>query len=631
MRKPPKRLCAALALLLALLVCALPAAAQTEADPEADTQAEASPDPEVSAEPQGSASAGDAVLYVGEIATRAGENWECAKSYAVKSATRKAYDTMEGNVLHLRVYSTVPQDDASGLYLPMDSHISFIDDTDRFTLTGRSGAYYCYEKAVRVTAAGSFELAVASVNQTLYSGLYDTVEIRAYPSVETLGIYAESDAGDPSVTHFFVTANGSDTALITADTLGFNSTDNEWKIVTAENTEKVLFDDTAYNGYTFAPQITSLSITAGAEAQVNPTTIRLYYLGLVNGKLFTVGPYLFPASATTYSSTFELGRTSVDVLDTDGSVSFPIYVEAGRRPELTISDAQNRTSLAGMQQTDSDQDGMDCYTVTVNLEDTAADFDLLVGNRWSVNQIAYNYRTLRLHFLHGVTSLSVTAGQTGNYHVDYAAAVNGNNSLDTGAINWYLNGVLQSEHGTALSRTYQQGGTYAVYAELGGMQSNTVTSTIIYSDAQAVLWYLAGLGVLALAVLLALRRRRWTGKQQDARMKRQLEHLLQEARDARAGLNAEKITPEHTMDGLRRIDRRLSFLCDSAAARGEETGVSLYREVWDSLSWTQNLLRQVRPDARPDAYYARAMLDTCIGTLGHALERLNDAAALSAH
>ncbi len=604
---------------LALAFC-LPAHAEVPV-PE-----EALPSPAPTAAPAAQEGpAGASMVYIGAVDTRVEEAWEGGVTFAVGSSTPKAYETMTGNVLRITLYSTVPEDAASAFYLPMDSHITYIDGTDRFAMTGRSGSYYCYEKALRVTAGGEFSLTVANTNGTLYSGLYDTVTVRAFDTIDTLGFFAEQSAGSADVTNFFVTANGSPTALLTPDTLGFNATDNEWKIVTAENVERVLFSDTVYEGYTFDPQTISLAITAGAGAA---PTIQVYYLGLINGRLFTVGPYAYPASANTYSSTFTLAREQVDMLATENTVTVYAYIEAGRHPDLTVTEASGLVSLAGVQVVESDRAGMDRLSITLSVHDTAKDLDVLIGNRWSSNEIAYNYRTLRLNFLRDIQSVNLTAEQKGHYNVVYTVTVNGQQELDTTAVNWYINGALQPEHGLVLDRTYNEGGSYAVYAELGGRQSNTVSNTIIFADWQATLWYTVLLAVLAGAALYLMRRRRLHGARMDLFIRERLQRLLAQAEGLQAGLLHGRTDPRRAARALGR-GQHLAAVRDELLLRYRATNVAAYDQALSALTDVRDTLRRASRRRTDDPYYVRALLSAYQAGLKRALGSLEEISALA--
>ena len=618
-----------LALLLSLTLAAafaLPAFAEGEepAAPEAPSESTATEIPPTEEQNITGAS----TVYVGEIATQIQDKWECASSFPVKGSIPKSYETMVGNVLRLTVYSTVPQDNESNFYIPLDSHISYVDGTDRFTMTGKSGEYYCYEKMLRVTDAGSFDLTVINTNATLYSGLYDTIAVTAYDTIDSLDFFVEQSIEDSGSTTFFVTANGSATTLITPDTTGFNASDNEWKIVTAEKSEKVLFSDTTYKGYSFDPQVITLGIRTDEAAQADPVSIQVYYLGLINGKLFTVGPYTFPASANTYSSTFELGASRMDVLATEGKATFYAYVEPGRTPDITVTDNDGAASLTSVEKTDSDREDLDKYAITVAINDTSADLDLLVGNRWDANQVAYNYRTLHISFLREIQSLSLTGEQDGHYHVSYAATVNGQQALDTTAVNWYINTKLQPEHGLTLDRVYDQGGHYTVYAELGGLTSNTVENTIIYTAWQAIFWYALLVIVVVLAMLWVLRYTRTRGARMDVHLRTQMQEMLEALEHLQGDLVHEKITPAVAMRALLRMERRFSVLCDDLYERFRATNMAPYQQAAETLEKARNVTRSDSRSAE-DTYYTRAALNACQNALKKALETLQDIAALS--
>lgn len=637
------RLAAAAALVLALAAAPLRAhaasaavvlAAAAQETPAPDPAAEegalpaVQPGSESTGEAAPQAGSEQAMVYIGEVATQVEGAWEGGVTFAVGSSAAKTYATMTGNILRLTLYSTVAEDASSWFYLPMDSHISYIDGTDRFAMTGRSGRYYCYEKGVRVTAGGDFSLTAANSNGTLYSGLYDTVSVHAYDTIETLDFFAEQNAGDASQTDFFVAANGSPTALLTPDTLGFNATDNEWKIVTPDGTERVLFSDTAYAGYAFDPRTISLTITAGEQADAD-AGIQVYYLGLINGRLFTVGPYAYPASASTYSRTFVLAHSEADVLAAENTVTVYAYIEAGRRPDLTVTEANGLVSLGGVETVESDREGLDRLAVTLNVLDTANDLDVLIGNRWSSSETAYNYRTLRLRFLHQVQSVNVTAAPSGYYRVVYSAAVNGQQELDTRAVNWYINGVLQPEHGLTLDHTYNEGGSYAVYAELGGVSSNTVTNTIIFADWQATLWYTALVVAIAAAVLYLLRSHRLRGARRDSVIRARLQHLLAQAQNAQAALQQGRIPPRRAARALGR-GLQLAELQDDLRLRYRLTNMAAYDQAVKALETARGDLRRASRRRADDAYYVRALLSTYAASLSKALDALDEIAALAA-
>lgn len=618
----------AAALALALVLCLAPALpALAEEVPAGDAAAAEPAEPAATAEPD-SASGGETTVYVGEIATHMEEKWECPVSFPVKSDAPKSYETMVGNILRLTVYSTVPQDIESNFCVPQDSHIAYVDGSDRFTMTGKSGEYYCYEKSLRVTGAGSFDLAVANTNNTLYSGLYDTISITAYDSIDTIGFFAEEDVADPSVTTFLVTANGSSTTLITPDTIGFNASDNEWKIITAEKSEKVLFADTTYKGYRFDPQTISLRIMADESARADPTPIQIYYLGLVNGKLFTVGPYTYPASDTTYSSTFELAEGSMDVLATENTATFYAYVETGRTPDITLTDADGVASLNKLETVESDRENLDKLAITVNLNDTARDIDLLVGNRWGTSQIAYNYRTLHISFLRDIQSLSVTATQDGHYLVSYAATVNGQQKLDTTAVNWYINGAVQPEHGLTLVRDYNQGGHYAVYAELNGLTSNTVESSIIYTAWQAAIWYIVMIAVVALAIFMLLRYARTRGARMDTHLRSEMLALTERVEQLQVRLTRGEITAGAALTTMSHMEPRLLMLGGDLQERYRATNVEAYKQATQLINKAAGAIRAGGRNNK-DAYYASAVLSTARASLHQALETLQDIASLA--
>ena len=619
---------AAARLLVCLLIglaMALPLAAE---DAASGNSAEAGEAASEAALPAASAVAQGDTVSIGAAETRTESGWEASVSFPLKSTgNKKSYTTMAGNVLRLTVYSSVPQDGGAAFYLPMDSHIQYVDGTDRFAMTGRSGSYYCYQKEVKIAEGGSFDLAVANTNTVLYSGLYDTLSITAYDEITSMDFLAGQSAGNAAVTNFYVTANGSATALITPDTSGFNTSDNEWKIVTAEKTEKVLFPGTVYSGYTFDPATIHLTVTADADALADPVTVQVYYLGLINGRLFTVGPYSFPARAATYSSTFALAADQLDVLATENTATFFVYLEQGRVADLTVTDAEGVAALKSVTPLESDRSGLDKLAVTVSLSDTARDLDLLVGNRWSTNQIGYNYHTLHVRFLRDIQSLSLTGQQDGHYHMTYAATVNGQSGLDTTAVNWYINGKLQPEHGLTLDRRYRQGGRYLVYAELGGLTSNTVDSEIIYAGWQAILWYSLLALVLAAAALALRHNARLRGARMDVRLRNQLQEMLETMEDLQVRLVRQELSPPAAMRAMTRLSRRMGLLCDDLLARYNDTNIVTYREAALSLQRAQRLARAYR--SRNDPYYARAVLNTGQRALRQALTDLQAIAALA--
>lgn len=617
MRK--KSLCLAAVCALALALTAAPFTSFA-------TEGEAAP---AGVTVQGTSVKTEDTVYIGEISTRLDELWECSNTYAVKENIEKDYDTMVGNVLRVIAYSSVPLEENCDFYIAMDNHIQYMDGKDTFDFVGKNGDYYAYEKQIRVTKAGTFDLTVANKNSTLYSGLYDTATLTAFDTIDSLAFFVEQEAGDQSTMNFHVTANGCSTAIITSDTEGFNPADNEWKIVTAEKSEKVLFADTEYNGYTFDPQVISLKINMNEEAQANPTTIQVYYLGLINGKLFTVGPYSFPARTNTYSSLFELDSTSMDVLSTEPSFVVNAYIEAGRTAEMTVTDPDSVTSIKKITPLVSDIEGMDKLAVTIAVKDTSKNLDLLIGNRWSANQVAYNYRRLHVNFLRDIQSLSVTATQADHYHITYNASVNDQNNLDTKAVNWYINDEIQPEHGLTLNVEFSRGGEYTVYAQLGNLNSNAITTKIIYSNWQTIFWYVLAAAVMIIAGVMVLFHFKFNGARYDLRLRETLQSMLEEAEGVQKKLIEGKIGIHSALHTAYQINNRLNGVNDGLRDRYRASNVQAYREASLLISNVQNEVKKAKTADTKDKYFVRAVLDLMVHSLRGALDQMAEISVLS--
>lgn len=618
-------------LLMAVCSCLISLAAvpslswATEVSPLVETAAPA----ETAAPGQGISVRTEDTIYIGEISTRLEDQWECEINYAVKNNIEKNYDTLVGNVLHVTAYSTIPLEENCDFYIAMDNHIEYMDGKDTFDFVGKNGDFYAYEKDIRVIKGGTFDLTVANKNATLYSGLYDTATLTAYDSIKSLAFFVEQNAGNQSTMNFYVTANGSSTAIITADTEGFNPADNEWKIVTAEKNEKVLFADTEYNGYTFDPEVISLKIHMSEEAQANPTTIQVYYLGLINGRLFTVGPYSFPARTNTYSSMFELDSTNLDVLSTESSFVVNAYIEAGRTAEMTVTDPDRVASIKKITPVTSDVEGMDKVAVTVNVSDTSKDLNLLIGNRWSANQVAYNYRKLHVNFLRDIQSLSVTATQTDHYHITYEASVNDQSNLDTKAVNWYINDQIQPEHGLTLNVEFTKGGQYTVYAQLGTINSNSITTKIIYSDWQTIFWYVLAAAALIAAAIALWYHFRFNGARYDNHLRDRIKAMLELAEDTQKKLIEGKISVSAALRTVYQIGWQLGNVNDGLRDRYRASNVQAYREASLKVSNIQNEVKKAKAADTKDKYFARAVLDLMVHSLRGALDEMAEIAVLS--
>lgn len=589
---------------------------------------------EVISEEQAALDLGDAILdnfltstevvYIGDVSTQVGTSWECDKSYSLSSSVKKQYETMVGNVLRVTLYTPIPEDDNAFFYIAYDRHISYPDGTDRFTYMGQRGGYYYYQKTIRITTGGTFTLTVGNANNALYKSIYDTMIVTAYDKIESLDFFAEESIEEAGVTTFFVTANNSDTALITPDTTGFNATDNEWKMITAEKTERVIFDDTVYAGYTFEPDTISLRVTAPREETEEPVEFQVYYLGLINGRLITVGPYDYAANTGLYSDTFELARDRVDVLASEKTMTFTAYIESGCQPSVTVTDTLNLTTLQKVEVLGPVGDGRDEIAITVDFVGTFFNLELLIGNRWNVGRTAYNYRTLKVNFLRDIQSLALTAQQNGHYQVSYAATVNGQHDLDTTAVNWYINGIMQPEHGLTLERTYTEGGHYAVYAELDGLQSNTVENSIIYSNWQANFWYITMAVVLLLGMMLVFVKIRNNGSRMDARLRRRLIDLQRENDQLHAALVQGKYEPRRIAWSMQRRIPTLLRMNYDLLGRYNVTNLTPYRNAEGALAAAVLRLRDASFKKTADPYYTRALLDNYRKDLAAAQHALHE-------
>ncbi|MBQ8749474.1 MAG: hypothetical protein IJZ29_03290 [Clostridia bacterium] len=404
-------------------------------------------------------------------------------------ANLNVYNAFVGQEIVLTIGSV---NGISNIELKADDEIIYLDNSNELTGGVVNGNYTTYTKTIKCDSAGEYHITIiGDMGGHLY---FDALNLYIYENVESIDIVAkESFISNDEEVEFEFMYNG-------ASELVFDGNIN---LAISNEVESV---EVTSDDFSACPAIISLD----SEKLVLDTNLlnseqTNYKIEVAVGEIST--SLDFEVQNLTMPSNIILSANSATYLLSDDIVTYYIYLDKNCKPIISVVDNTNVVELNKYYKVESDRQDYDKVAIELKLNAVTDYTNVLILTE---SETDYIYKTIGVSVIDEVNSVKVDADKNlydSNENINFNLIVNGKDDFASN-VDWFVNDIQIDKNNADLSLSLE-GGTYTIYASIGGVQSNSKTFTVKYSSGNMMFWYiLLGVCVVAIIILLLTRKKK---------------------------------------------------------------------------------------------------------------------------